>query len=327
MAYDNSDAIAPGASYSLGEYTFTLQNVVSEDERILQAHISGPEGTAAQGITVPTSTQVKSWYVEANETEASVYVQTEGFDFSGLMPLAPGSTAFFRSGFPESSWESGTNVTLTNTGTSIAYVFVLDTGGRYCGALVSDKPTSVEWVWSGGDSGSWSLTYDSALGAYYVRDPASTSDSSCFNGSMPIQTREQLLARKGGNQDSGSYLVGRFAIDIREADGGPGGGWDEPGDVGEPSYTLNLTVTGATSGTHIAANVPTDARSQEVYGSGGIGGNGGGGGAGASTVIIYDFATAKAGNVNQEAIAQPPGVGGPGGKGGKGGDGCILIFY
>ena len=62
-------------------------------------------------------------------------------------------------------------------------------------------------------------------------------------------------------------------------------------------------------------------------GDGGNGGNGGGGGAGASTVIIYEFATDKAGSVNQEAYAREAGAGGPGGPGGRGADGCIIIFY
>jgi hypothetical protein len=88
-----------------------------------------------------------------------------------------------------------------------------------------------------------------------------------------------------------------------------------------------VTVNGASSGTHDDTYNAADNESVKGYGFGGDGGYGGGGGAGASTTIINEFATDKAGYVDQRAYAQPPGFGGMGGKGGKGGDGCILIFY
>lgn len=132
-------------------------------------------------------------------------------------------------------------------------------------------------------------------------------------------------------------LVARFAIDLGEAGGYPGGGgdWTQPGDWNpDPTTTLHLTVSGALSGRHndpiddpSYSYVPADKATVKGYASGGDGGNGGGGGGGASTIIVRQFATNKANYKDILALAKRHGYGSGGGKGGKGGDGCILIYY
>lgn len=129
-------------------------------------------------------------------------------------------------------------------------------------------------------------------------------------------------------------LIATFPINLVDADGGPEGNWEGPGDTGDPNTTIHLTVIGALSGRHndplndtSYSYTPADKSTIKPYGCGGDGGNGGGGGAGASTVVVRKFATDKASNKEILASAKRHGYGSGGGKGGTGGDGCILIYY
>lgn len=342
MAYNDSGEL-PGSqsTYSLGGYTFELkvQNVhePGEEEVVsIFAVCHGPDGSReTQAVDFPVGTTVESWSVEANETEASVYAILEiGSEFGegpwpnpvnaaygevqngasprtlerydGYIAFLLGPDNYRRENFMCSaspgvgffdpgtgSWPSNINVNTPYTYNGKTVYYASLGNGLFLSAL------------SGGVN-------------YYV-------DSS--GGGLDIAKAAWTVLYGSSLSDSGEHLIARFAIDLREADGGPDGDWDEPGDTGDPSYTLNVNVTGASAGTHDAAAVPMAPADQPVYGSGGAGGNGGGGGAGASTVIIYEFVTDKAGSVNQEAYAREAGAGGPGGPGGRGADGCIIIFY
>lgn len=357
MAYDDGEDLQPNSTYSLGGYTFELKvQKVHEpgepDVVSVFAICRSPDGTRE---TVPMDfqdgTKVNSWSIEANETEASVYVKadvpepgtpryTTPADDSSLTYKYTGKTFTFQE-IAVGTQLYGTlynpyldvwrTYTLKSASAKVfAYRYVTD-DGRYSHVLLSSsEPFTIHY--RGPDRsgpGSPITERDEIVTAF---DAPSLPDKNAeITTGEPVNSAYAYPDMvKFGNGDyivteSDEILVARFAIDLREADGGPDGDWDEPGDTGDPSYTLNVYVTGASSGSN--SGVPLEPGQTGGYGNGGTGGNGGGGGAGASTVIIYDFATDKAGTVNQEATAQGPGSGGPGGKGGKGGDGCILIFY
>lgn len=70
MAYTTSGQIPVGTSYKLGNYTFNL----AVNSTGVFATINDGEKGAAKGASF-RNPQIKSWSVEANESEASVYVQ------------------------------------------------------------------------------------------------------------------------------------------------------------------------------------------------------------------------------------------------------------
>ena len=173
-----------------------------------------------------------------------------------------------------------------------------------------------------------SITVNKSVGLYrwYVESNDTTAD-------VYVTYDATDSASQYGSDET--KLVARFSIDLTEAGGsGTGSDWNNPGDGGDPSYTLELTINGALSGRHndplhdpSYSYVPADQDSKKNYGCGGDGGHGGGGGAGASTIIVKNFATDKAGSKIINAYAKRHGYGSGGGKGGRGGDGCILIYY
>lgn len=344
MAYNDSGELPVSQStYSLGGYTFELkvQNVHEPGEPDVVSVFAichGPDGdreTIAKDFS--SDTQILNWYVEANETEASVYVDThaEAHDLPTNLP----KPIMAYTSYSINRRELGVVKRLTIDSDT---PFIVTAGSSTSQDQITvtfvapEGHTTANVTWAVGDepsrSGSINLShsysiygktvlYNHDTWGYYKWDPA---PSGVLYGLLP-DDNSKWMAVYGDAKSDETVLVGRFAVDLREADGGPDGDWDEPGDTGDPSYTLNVFVTGASSGSN--NGTPIEPGQTGGYGNGGTGGNGGGGGAGASTVIIYEFATDKAGTVNQEATAQGPGTGSPGGKGGKGGDGCILIFY
>lgn len=70
MAYTTSGQIPVGQSFKLGDYTFNL----AVNPTGVIATVNDGEKGAAKGASF-RSPQIKSWSVEANESEASVYVQ------------------------------------------------------------------------------------------------------------------------------------------------------------------------------------------------------------------------------------------------------------
>lgn len=347
MAYDDSEALQPDNSYGLGGYTFDLNvsyiHEPDEDLVAISAICNGPDGRRESApIYVPNGATVESWYVEANETEASVYAFIKYNQPSGAIPCitiacdTPEDSMYFKGHRMASPLASS----LLERSTFLMAGFYLDSGTLYVtkygntwyyGVLGEDVGKTVREYYTTDPTGSGSSgaessstarnTYQRFHDLMYLVPRISVPEA----GEDP--TGKAVVSPEPAGED-GERLVARFAIDLREADGGPDGDWDEPGDVGpdpEKHFTLTVSVTGASSGSN--SGIPLEAGQAGGYGDGGTGGNGGGGGAGASTVIIWDFATSKADNVVQEATARGPGTGGPGGKGGKGGDGCILIFY
>lgn len=352
MAYNDSGELPVSQStYSLGGYTFefkveTVHEPGEPDVVSVFAICRSPDGTRETvPMDFPAGTTVESWSVEANETEATVYANIKGPEGPTIpapyykpVPSSPGRVVgYYRADSNRVLVGLGSNAVGTatwtddlNDGSFTLLLAQTDSPNPFADFLVADEhhgyPRDIR-----------SYTYN-GLKAYYVTSfnanysgiapPVGYAVNSGSFPSVPVNVAGIIAWHMLYGKDAGvvkNELIARFAIDIREADGGPDGDWDEPGDTGDPSYTLNVFVTGASSGSN--NGTPLEAGQTGGYGNGGTGGNGGGGGAGASTVIIYDFVTDKAGTVNQEATSQGPGSGGPGGKGGKGGDGCILIFY
>ena len=350
MAYDNGEKVAPNSSYQLGEYEFEVQNVVSEGERVIQAHMTGPEGSAAHGITVPTSYRFIGWSVEANETEATVYAsidvpigESKEWDVPGLnepVYLTPVQIG--------DMWNKY-NVpnTVVKEVNGIVYAFVQKSETVLRLILCSSDRFSIKVART---NGSYESTIASGTHTYQGQ---TAYVSNIFSGQETIGwpwevsapqslsiANAATLAITGGHPKGTDYateerLVGRFAINLGTAGGYPGGDWDEPGDWNEdPHQILHVNVTGALSGRHndplydsSYSYKPADKKTVKKHGSGGDGGHGGGGGAGASTVIINKFATSKADSIEATALARRHGYGSGGGKGGKGGDGIILIYY
>ena len=345
MASKDSGEIATNSNYALGDYSFRIErsSVPGSTNDKIEAICTDKDGkNARKSIQVLSSTKLDGYYVEANETEATVYalVQVLIGDEEHTSPLVPGPVA------------SGSG---TITGTDYGETIILLEGGT-AGCIWRDP--NYDWrinyvtASSSSFSEAGSFTYDGKT--VYARSINGPDWYSPYN--VPINSSIFGVANEaykkiawtmiygvpsGDEYETKEIMIGRFAIDIEDAGGvGPGSDWIDPGDYdpdweeGDPTHTLYVTVTGALSGRHndpivdpSYSYIPADKDTVKDYGCGGDGGHGGGGGAGASTVVIHKFATNQANSKEVTALARRHGYGSGGGKGGKGGDGCILVYY
>lgn len=341
MAVKDSGELAWGSRYSLGEYNFRIErsSVPGSTNDKIEAICTKDGKNARKSIQIPSSAKILGWYVEANETEASVYVVIDGEKGNLPHPISyiqgpytthksrlrqtqhdnqPGYVRVF-----SASSNGTTFVThwVASQEFNIPRVIVNDVTGRETHDIAgTGTPRTVNgktvYVYSG--QGGYLSDFD-------VLYPVA-------EGTPNDQDFYYVVYGKPDDEDK---LVGRFAIDIKDAGGvGPGSDWTDPEDGGDPAYTLYVEVTGALSGRHndpivdpSYSYIPADKATVKDYGCGGDGGHGGGGGAGASTVVIHKFATNQANSKEVTAIARRHGYGSGGGKGGKGGDGCILVYY
>ena len=339
-AHKDSDQIPSNQNYTLGDYSFRIErsSVPGSTNDKIEAICTDKDGhNARKSIQVPSSTQLDGWYVEANETEATVY-------------------AVFSSSGPSVAYTqlNGTKVDMYGAThdydlyTSDGYVVAIPYIPRDVAVIYSES-SQISYLSHNPQTGSMTpgvqnlfpitlddgrIVYYSGQAGYSIRytpipPTAGTSD---------LNLIANMLFSQGIN---GEKLIGRFAIDIKDAGGdGPESDWTDPGDYDpdwepeDPTHTLYVEVTGALSGRHndpiedpSYSYIPSDKNTVKDYGCGGDGGHGGGGGAGASTVIIHKFATNQANSKEVTALARRHGYGSGGGKGGKGGDGCILIYY
>lgn len=325
MAYNDSGELPVSQSiYQLGGYTFELkvQNVhePGEEEVVsIYAVCRGPDGSReTQASDFSTDTTINSWNVEANETESSVYANIMTIiEGGGGEAIKAGDTI----GIDERGKVCAVtdyphvyivdNILTSKTNFTISYVIVDETGR----------------VIVGGFFGASGAVYKGKH--FYVAAYNRTLDEA------DIETAFNCLFYLTNPTDT---IIGRFEIDLKEAGGGPGGDWDEPGSVepepGELTHTLTLTAITALSGRHndplndtSYSYMPADNTTVKPYGCGGDGGHGGGGGGGASSMVVRQIVTDKASHVEYSTRTKRHGYGSGGGKGGKGGDGCILIFY
>ena len=324
MATKDSQELKSDERYPLGDYSFRIERSAgtSPDYDKIEAICTKGGKNARKSIQIPSKDKLLGWYVEANETEASVYAVISEKNTPGGDPR---------------------DVNLSEVG-SMQYSYY---NGAYWPNIIvwADFPARV--FFSGLDAQTSSpitLSYYAPKDIYQgnidlngmsyspIYGPV-VSTSADFYGLLPQGHASEEVEK--------TLLVGRFAIELKDAGGeGPGSDWEDPGDYdedweeGDPTHTLYVEVTGALSGRHNDPIVdpsysytPSDKDTVKDYGCGGDGGHGGGGGAGASTVIIHKFATNQANSKEVTALARRHGYGSGGGKGGKGGAGCILVFY
>ena len=361
MATKDSGEIATNSNYTLGEYSFRIERSSvpgSSNDQITAVCRQGGK-SARKSIQIPSSTQINGWYVEANETEARVYVNkhesiSPDFDPS-IEPPIPCSSAIYV-GVNKQGAVGNTHI-FGNGAVAVPY-------GSYPQArlyLNIASPVYRIGYTRAGDGGTSSTelvlgmnytyrgktvyyVHTSVINNYYP--PASVSVGP-VEGEINGPAAWTMVYGTPEDEDA-AVLVATFAIDIKDAGGvGPGSDWNDPGDYDyddypdpderdpdDPTYTLNLEVVGALSGRHndplndtSYSYIPADKATVKDYGCGGDGGNGGGGGAGASNIVVYKFATSRADGKEIVCKAKRHGYGSGGGKGGKGGDGCILIYY
>ena len=346
MASKDSGGISTGSNYALGDYSFRIERSsgTSPNYDKIEAICTKGGKNARKSIQVPSSAQLAGWYVEATETEASVYVQIK--EDLGL-PVAPsgassghisasggGSSFGFEGGSGRMTFIPYNGATyyvgVYASATSGTTVYRIDSHGvRYPAPLANTYTFAGKTVY-----------YRASDGGPWTAGTASPSSSAALYGQSYAKVAWALIYGMG-NGATKDMLVGRFAIDTQDAGGvGPGSDWTDPEDYdedweeGDPTHTLYVEVTGALSGRHndpivdpSYSYIPYDKETVKDYGCGGDGGHGGGGGAGASTVVVHKFATNQANSKEVTALARRHGYGSGGGKGGKGGDGCILVYY
>lgn len=368
MAVKDSDQIETDSNYTLGDYSFRIErsSVPGSSNDKIEAICTDKDGkNARKSIQVPSSTQMLGWYVEANETEASVYAIER-------IPTGDSDEHTYPD-FGQGPWPQPVNAAYgeIRAETSQYRPFIMRYNGylaclldqndmyRIDSFMCSESP-GVGYVDPGTGTWPWNVNVNTP----YTYDGKTVYYGSASGGlilrSLSGGVNYRVGASGGGldiakaawtvlygipvtptEYETKQVIVGRFAIDVEDAGGvGPGSGWIDPGDYdpdweeGDPTHTLYVTVTGALSGRHndpiedpSYSYIPADKDTVKDYGCGGDGGHGGGGGAGASTVVVHKFATNQANSKEVTAIARRHGYGSGGGKGGKGGDGCILVYY
>ena len=353
MAVKDSEELKSDERYPLGDYSFRIErtSVPGSTNDKIEAICTDKDGkNARKSIQVSSSTQLDGWYVEANETEASVYALVKIPPDSPVTGTIQSTTIAATAVSTDNGVQVGTNgnqILYLNLRTAMECTLV-ESSGHIVGASKSYAPGSC-WYnrrpGSGIGSGIYPYTYHNKT-VYYWEAYISSGDNLNLPVSNVTPDRQWgaiAWAIIYGTQEptEKEVLVARFAIDLEDAGGvGPGSDWIDPGDYDpdwepeDPTHTLYVTVTGALSGRHndpiedpSYSYIPADKDTVKDYGCGGDGGHGGGGGAGASTVVVHKFATNQADSKEVTAIARRHGYGSGGGKGGKGGDGCILVYY
>ena len=340
MAYKDSDELKSDERYPLGDYSFRIERSAGTSPNYDKFEAICTKGgkNARKSIQLPSSTQMSGWYVEANETVATVYavVATKGLRHNA----SPGAGL---ATLPYPNPGASGSRTYTLAGENGAYNCGVQKIGYYMGPLViSETANDVEYIVVEVISGRTSTTSVGVTGSVNYDGKSYFYNSGYWVSSgeyVPITTGELVLSILPGiikEGESEQIMIGRFAIELEDAGGtGPGSDWGDPGDWNEDSSTvLQVTVEGALSGRHndplndtSYSYVPADKATVKDYGCGGDGGHGGGGGAGASNIVVFKFATNRANS--KEIVCKPKrhGYGSGGGKGGKGGDGCILVYY
>ncbi len=79
MATKDSKELETNERYPLGEYSFRIERSsgTSPNYDKIEAICTKGGKNARKSIQIPSTTKIDGWYVEANETEASVYIIAE----------------------------------------------------------------------------------------------------------------------------------------------------------------------------------------------------------------------------------------------------------
>lgn len=290
MAYKDSDELKTDERYPLGDYSFRIErtSVPGSTNDKIEAICTDKGGkNARKSIQVPSSTQLFGWYVEANETEASVYIKIKREGYSPLIEGTLIAVGGGMSGYYEVPEVSKREYTITeNYAINMAcYNNIVIGAMEYdpdAYSLFSASRDSYIWdknkqEWRGSSGKATGthpeyVTYDNKQVVYSALSSTWSGDSyDAFNllprsdvqatdvGSFTMIQRVawSLVYSSSGQNELEDVLVARFAIDIEDAGGdGPGSDWIDPGDYdpnweeGDPTHTLYVTVTGALSGRH-----------------------------------------------------------------------------
>lgn len=291
MAVKDSGEIATNSNYALGDYSFRIErtSVPGSTKDKLEAICTDKDGkNARKSIQVPSSTKLNGWYVEANETEATVYASISEME-GGDERTSPYPTHIPQP-IPALTEVQGVHsndgfiTTRTNIITFYNAVACCIFDGVSNTFFIASTESNVRYhdiiIWH----------YESGQESRFERDDTTTLDyTSVVNGKTvhydtgilggspetlrltptPIPTvssgtpANSAYTMLYGTPSGGDYgepkdmLVGRFAIEVEDAGGvGPGSDWVDPGDYdpdweeGDPTHTLYVTVTGALSGRH-----------------------------------------------------------------------------
>ena len=266
-AHKESDQIPSNQNYTLGDYSFRIErsSVPGSTNDKIEAICTDKDGkNARKSIQVPSSTQLSGWFVEANETEATVYAtlkvpvgdgpKTSDLDTS---PIAQPITATGTITRWADNWQNPNYPSSIKTFTGAAFAY----GYRGGAGLQCEIETASEMGGQTSKTESFNFitgelyrtTYNYANSqfthngktVYYV---AGTNGGSWGEKSSGIDViidgnydlthaREIAWTLVYGNSSGDEYetkeiMVGRFAIDIEDAGGvGPDAeGGDDPDD-------------------------------------------------------------------------------------------------
>ena len=293
-AHKDSDQIPVDNMYVLGDYHFALERTSipgSTNDKIEAICTKLNESKRARkSIQVPSATKLLGWYVEANETEASVYakvlIRDESQHSSSFLPEWVGDSLI--------SSDNGFLQTKIQGSAGSRYYYTYQWSCEQL-VIVKEGESGCEVICASKSSGSAQETktgYNPDTGE--IIDPPSTHGYNLNHNvthegknaywtvfrwyfSSQIDKAEPVINHNGyvstddaqniawtmlygfssGEPVEKEILIGRFAIEIKDAGGvGPGSDWEDPGDYdedweeGDPTHTLYATVTGALSGRH-----------------------------------------------------------------------------
>ena len=263
-AHKESDQIPSNQNYTLGDYSFRLErtSIPGSSNDKIEAICTDKDGkNARKSIQVPSSTQLLGWYVEANETEASVYILT-----NAVAPLIIGDIPCIGSpGLTEDKPVEQNRRYQVEIGDIPGGLMTVSDGKLIAAWGQSDTSHSVAgWVSSwvlypdgtkhsqrgSGLGSNLVFQFDNKIVGYYAQDRFWNEGVDKFAELVPRANVELTDFAKAqsfnkaaciawsmiysATEDKKETLVARFAIDIEDAGGvGPDAeDGDDPGDDG-----------------------------------------------------------------------------------------------
>ncbi len=360
MAHNESGLMSLDTrTYGLGGYIFGLSAQVGDSSTTCIVTCTHEGQAAMRRQTI--NGKAEGWYVEADETEATVYakirIEAQEADTGGIVKPVPKASTVHLARGPITAGNYADEIWLTaDAVTAQRY----DNNKRHWAVMASSNPNST-YHYLEKRNGNVTTDQDYPLNSSYTLNGLTVYYSvDTFGWAREIIVCEPVEAqgnnpKYGGiawemiygrsEAEDGDKLVARFAIELAEADGGPEGGWigpgggwiepsgvwDEPGDVdydwepGDPTHTLRLNVTGALSGRH---NDPVEDPSysytpydQDSVPGYGCGGDGGHGGGGGAGASTVIVRQFATGKAKSKEITALARRHGYGSGGGKGGKG------
>lgn len=361
MAVKDSGEIATNSNYTLGDYSFRIErsSVPGSTNDKIEAICTKGGKNARKSIQVPSSTKFDAWYVEANETEASVYVLIQGAGdgyVSGLntktwtQPIKAAKGAVF----------TGDGV-ITNATVTSGNASILQSANK-SGFIITGEAGSVIHIVKDYSNTGIHREYDVTLSSSLANTSSYTHD-----GKTAYWHHEDTLVyygtanpsdlpQGGGTWVSNGWgeagwtitygipttkypkemLIARFPIEIDDAGGvgprgGIGGGWTDPEDYdedweeGDPTHTLYVEVTGALSGRHndpiVDPSFSYIPADKDTVKDYGCGGDGGHGGGGGAGASTVVIHKFATNQANSKEVTALARRHGYGSGGGKGGKG------